>query len=138
MIDDSTNPRTAHPGKADPDNQIQADSTNRQLVVHYIKNSDHRVISVSGMMVQLTPTGKMSLTPYSERCPIPQIVPLIIDGNNRATDDMDNATTKQGIVRQIDITMLIDMETVENIIDTVGKFLENFKRIKSQMGEIKQ
>jgi len=101
------------------------------IPAHYIKSSNYRVLAVTGAMVGGSPQGKVVFTPYVDRSPIPTMVPLMVDATSgKLTEDFSKAKGRDGIVRDFEVSLLIDFETAEAILRALEKTLAQMREIR--------
>lgn len=90
-----------------------------RIPIHFIKDPSHQTYHADGASGSATPHGKFCFSLYSDRRPIPQMVPLIITGANDAKEAHGEAHSKDGIVRSIHASFICDLEVAE----VIGKWL---------------
>lgn len=65
-----------------------------------------------------TPQGKVTVTPYVDRAPIPTMVPQKVEPG-RLVDDHEHMVTRQGIIREFEVTMFMDIEVAEAVASAI-------------------
>ncbi len=94
---------------------------NGEVEFHYIKGQSHRVVHVDGAQGGISPTARnLVLSLFSERRAIPtlQIIP-VQEGTLQAVPIRTEG--KDGIVREIEMTAIMDWETVTALHEWMGK-----------------
>lgn len=118
---------------------IQVKKLPDSVMAHFVKSPNHRVLAVTGALVAISPQGKLGVTPYADRTPIPQSIPLNVDPKTGAlTDDYSQAIGRKGIIREFEVTLLMDPETVQALITTLSSTLEQLNALKNQASEQKK
>lgn len=106
------------------------------LEFHYQKTQQYSVLHVDGCIGGPTPRGILSLSFFSERSAIPRIGRRTIlaqdegqvtAGPEEVTDSLD------GIVRQIDTTVMMDLRTAQELHQFLGEqiaLMQNIDDVK--------
>ena len=89
----------------------------------YIKSNLFRVIAPDGASATSTPQGKIFLSLFSERFPIPRQVihEVLPDGNLGKEIDK---VSRDSLVREVEIGVVIDVELAERISRTLLRIVE--------------
>ena len=103
---------------------------------HYAKAPDFRTIHVDGGVGGLTPRGSIQLTVYAERRPIPTQTEFELrpDGT-LGTEVEESRIGKDGILREMQCSLVMDHVTARAIRDWLGARLGELERLE---GEEKQ
>src|SRR5262245_56341008 len=97
--------------------QIPQQSTPPQRIrFHYIKSNLFRVVHVDGALGSVTPRGLIHCAIYSERAAIPQSTEQDISPEGRLSDVVSREG-KEGIVREVDVDLIMTKETAVEIRD---------------------
>ena len=109
-----------------------SDGDKQNITFHYIKSKDFRVIHADGAWGGMTPRGYITIGFYSERNPIPQELTHEIDANGQLGPIL-RRKTKEGIVREVETEVIIDLEAAKSLI----QWLQNHVNILSEHVEQK-
>src|SRR4051812_19702136 len=97
-----------------PDNRAEAQQ--RRIRFYYIKGQYFRVAHVDGALGGLTPKGLIHRAIYSERPAIPQSTEHDLSPEGQIGETLAEEG-KQGIIREIDIDLMMSRETAIQIRD---------------------
>lgn len=118
---------------ANTDSDSQAIKWPKSLPAHYLKNSSHRVVPMSGALINVTPQGKFTITPYIDRTPIPQMVPLNVDPETGAlTDDFASSQGRKGFIREFEVTLLLDSDTLKSLMEAMSRSLNQLSAVQNE------
>lgn len=99
-----------------------------KIKIHYIKNAQFRSFYATGAFGGVAPTGLINLAFYVERPAIPlSIVHELNQEGSLAGELRDEREGKEGIVREVDCNIMIDLNTAKTIrgwLDQQVKILE--------------
>ena len=99
---------------------------------HYLKSTQFRVIHADGAIGGITPTGKIHVSFYSERSPIPRETVQKINPEDGSLGDIIHEETviREGIIREMDFDVLMDIQTAKNVCkwldDKIKQFDQDF------------
>jgi hypothetical protein len=96
---------------------------------HYIKSHQFRVVHVDGAIGGITPRGLLHIALYSERQPIPQIVEHDLSPEGRLSSEAATQEGRQGIVRDLDVDLIMTRETAIEIRDWLTNRLDELNKI---------
>jgi hypothetical protein len=111
-----------------------------KLQFNYIKGPDYREVACHGVLGGTTPQGKLWMTIFSERPPIPRIVeydlPAPPSPNEPVLFEEQKATpgfieSRQGIIRHVECTAYMDLETAKRVHEWLGR---NIQAAEAQIG----
>ena len=85
----------------------------QQVLFHYIKSNEFRVIHADGAVGGLTPRLWVQMALYSERIPIPQRQVFQVAEDGTVNDPPLEVETKGGIVREVEAEVLMDINTAK-------------------------
>jgi hypothetical protein len=91
------------------DTPIPGDAPQR-IKFHYIKGQHFRVVHVDGLIGGVTPRGLIHMAVYSERPAIPQVTEHALSETGML-GDIASQEGKEGIVREIDVDLMITRTT---------------------------
>jgi hypothetical protein len=83
---------------------------------HYIKSSLFRVIHSEGAIGGLTPSREIFLSLFNERAALPQLIEFEILPEGKLGKEI-NREGKDGIVREMEIGVLMDATAAKNLAD---------------------
>lgn len=92
--------------------------------LHFIKSQYFRSIHGAEMFCQMSGSGVVHLTAYTERPPIPRILEyeLLETGQfgNELTDESQN---KSGTICDVEVNLAFDLETAKELRDQIDRLL---------------
>jgi hypothetical protein len=97
------------------DTPISGDAPQR-IKFHYIKGQQFRVVHVDGLIGGVTPKGLIHIAVYSERPAIPQVTEHVLSEAG-VLGDIASQEGKEGIVREIDVDLMITRTTAVEFRD---------------------
>ena len=100
-----------------------------RIKFHYIKNPAFRVVHVDGGIGGPTPRGSIHLALYSERAAIPQIVEHSLSEAGTLGEELGHEG-KEGIVREIDIDLIMTIQTAAEIRDWLDKTIGKMRQVE--------
>jgi hypothetical protein len=101
------------------------------ITAHFVKSASFRPVFATGVMANISPTGMLSLTPYVDRNPIPQTLPIAIDANTgRGTDDFSKAEGRTGIIRDFEVTILMDINVARGMHKILGDMIDKHEKLR--------
>lgn len=102
-----------------------------QIDVHYIKNNDFKSIFVTGAYGGIAGSGLLNLNLFTERAPIPSSITYeLIEGGFLGEEI--SRTSRDGIIREVQIGLLMDENTARSLISFLTKALETNKNPNSE------
>lgn len=103
------------------------------LSFHYIKSTCFRVIHVDGALGGPLPSGRgVHLGLYSERAAIPQQVTHEIDSKGHVGREIpEQRLSRDGVVRELEVDAVMDVETAEAIRDWLSKNIALLKGLST-------
>lgn len=86
----------------------------RKIKFDYIKSNFFRVIRVDGIWGGITPNADIQIAFWNERPAIPKqvVYEIMPDG-----DVIENIEGREAIVREVEVSMILDIDTAEMLID---------------------
>lgn len=104
-----------------------------KLTFHYIKSPQYRVSHADGAHGGITPPGKIQMNFYSERTPIPQTTFHEINEDRSLGAELEKERIgKTGIIREIDTTIIIDINTAKNLVEWLNQKIQTIEAIYLQ------
>lgn len=101
------------------------------IPAHYLKSPNHRVVPVTGAFFGANAQGKLVLTPYVDRPAVPQVIPQKIDPVSGAlSDDLANAVKKEGIIRDFEVSLFMDLDVAEAIAKGLLQVIEQMRSMQ--------
>lgn len=99
----------------------------KRVRLHYIKASHFRVIHSDGVIGGPSPNGRgIHMSLWSERAPIPLQVSHEIDDQGHVGKEVERVQ-RDGIVREVEVDVVISLETAEAIVAWLKHHLETLK-----------
>jgi hypothetical protein len=93
------------------------DETPPTISFHYIKSNFFRVVHTDGALGNVTPSGNIFVSFYSERGPIPQIMTHeITESGQVGTEHQDERVGKKGIIREVEVGAMMSVETATSFV----------------------
>ncbi|MBF0496869.1 MAG: hypothetical protein HQK58_09910 [Deltaproteobacteria bacterium] len=113
-----------------PDQAPGVDTGEGRIKFDYIKGSYYRVVHVDGVMGGITPRGDMiHLALWNERWPIPQQMAYRLDQDGQIGSELtDERITRDAIVREVEIGMLLSRETAKRIRDWLDQQIQGIEK----------
>lgn len=94
---------------------------------HFIKDPDFRTVLVSGVFGGVLGNGVLNISLFTERLPIPQ--KMTLDLRPDGTIEEKAREGKLGLIREVQIGLLMDLSTTEAIHAFLGSAIEEQKRL---------
>jgi len=105
---------------------------------HYIKSNYFRVVHVDGAHGGVTPDGNIFFSAYSQRAPIPQITTHKVDAEGSVAEEIrEERITKDGIVREVEVGIMMDIATAESLHKWLGEKIEASKELRKKASKEK-
>jgi hypothetical protein len=101
----------------------------RKLNFHYIKGNHYRVVHMDGAHGGITPRGGIFAAIYSERLPIPQMTVHKVEGETVADEIREERKTKDGVVREIEVGLTMDLATAQTFHDWLGERIKKLQEL---------
>lgn len=99
----------------------------KKIDIHYLKTKNYRTFHVDGAFGGITPNGKIYTELYIQRYPTPKIVTHEIK-NNLVVGDEIKREGKEGIVREIEAGMIMDVEVAKVLRDWLTKKIDLYEK----------
>ena len=106
----------------------------KKLRFHYIKSNNFRVVHVDGAHGGITPHGYIFFAVYNDRAPIPQVTVHEIDEDGSVTteDIRDERISKDGIVREVEVGLVMDLATAESLQRWLEEKINKLKELQKK------
>lgn len=97
-----------------------------EVTFHYLKGPDFRTIHIDGAIGGITPSGFLHIAFFCERMAIPKTVKQKIKDDGTLGDEIDR-DVREGVVRQMEIDVVMGEEAVKNLKVWLDRKLEGFE-----------
>jgi len=108
-----------------------------KVTFNYIKASLFRTIHVDGVIGAITPNGHIHFAVFSERPAIPRVVENKLNEDGRIGEEI-HKETKEGIVREMEVDLLMNLQSAQNLHDWLGNRIQELKTLLLKIEQIKQ
>ena len=101
------------------------------LEFHYQKSSGYRTLHADGFWGGSTPRGLLAVSFFSERIPIPKTARRTIisqDGDQFVAGAEEVVVSLDGIVRQIESTVMMDLRTAQEFFVFLNEHVAQMER----------
>ena len=95
----------------------------------YLKSNQHREIFFEGIHGGMTPKGRIQMSLFCERQPIPRQIVHKFDGLKLGPEILSERLSRDVIIRSVDVTLIMDIETAEIMYDWLGQKIKEAKKI---------
>lgn len=104
----------------------------KEIKFNYIKSNFFRVVHVDGAWGGITAQGKIHMTFYNERVPIPQqtIQPITPEGT-LGNEDESRRITKQDFVRELEVDAVMDLEVAKVLVSWLNGKIRAAEKLAS-------
>ena len=96
----------------------------KEFTYRYVYPGDLRDLYVNGAWGGITPRREIHLHFYSERQPIPKKITHVIEKDGKIGEPTGPAESGGDVVRLIQTSMVMDLETAIRTRDLLGKFIK--------------
>jgi len=86
---------------------------------HYEKSNLFRVVHVDGAFGGPTPQGKILVSVYSERLPLPKLITQELKPDGSLGKEVDRIS-RGGIFREVEVALMMDRNVAESIRNWLG------------------
>lgn len=111
-----------------------ADATPSKIEFHYIKSNYFRVIYAEGAYGGINPRGNITFSFYNERNAIPQVSEVSVKADEKgilkSTSDEKVIATRNGVVRELEVEISMNLETAISFHDWLGQRIEMLKGMR--------
>jgi len=104
----------------------------KELDIHYIKSNCYRTFHVDGIFGGVTPGGKIHAATFVERQVLPETVRQKVGSDGKLGVEISRVT-KQGITREIEAGLVMDINMAKTFRDWFDSKIKEFeKAVESQ------
>lgn len=103
-----------------------------ELKQHFVKNNDFKTVQASGVYGGLTHSGLVNMVVITDRIPLPNSITLEIDDETGNVAREINRDAKDGIMREFQIGILMDLETTKETIKWLSSQVESLESLISK------
>jgi hypothetical protein len=104
----------------------------------YIKSDQHREIFVEGVHGGLTPKGRIQMSLFCERQPIPRQIVHKFDGVQLGPEIKSERLSRDAIIRSVDATLILDLETAEVLYKWLGSKIKEGKELIKKVDQARK
>jgi len=97
-----------------------------KVETHYIKNHDFKTVEGSGVFGGLTNNGQINMNFFTDRAPIPKKIVLEVDPQTGKIVNEIERDSKEGIIREVQFGVLLNVDTAKKIIDWLNQKIDEF------------
>ena len=95
------------------------------VTFHYLKGPDFRTIHIDGAIGGITPSNFLHIAFYCERAVIPRTITQKFNEDGTVGDEIER-TGKEGVVRQMEIDIIVNENTAKTVRVWLDLKLEEF------------
>jgi hypothetical protein len=101
--------------------------TPQTITIEYMKSNLFRSLQADGAFISGRPFG-LSITFFSDRQPIPKLVVHEVKPDGALGDELkDRRVTKDGIIRDTEVSIGLSIETAKSLISTLQSAIETIE-----------
>ena len=104
----------------------------------YIKSNQHREIFVEGIHGGLTPKGRIQMSLFCERQPIPRQIAHKFDGLELGPEILPERLSRDAIIRSVDATLIMDLNTAEVMYSWLGNQIKEGKKLIKEVDKARK
>jgi hypothetical protein len=105
--------------------------------IYYKKTRHHRTSYVDGVWIGITPQLEVQLAFFKDLQPMPDYVTHAVLPEGGLGAERARVTQK-GIVREVEVTLVMSGDTLENVINLTQQFLEKLKTHQASIEALAQ
>lgn len=113
---------------------VKPDQQPGSVTFHYIKSNFFRVIHIDGAISGLTPQMGIHLGLFNERPAIPQQAEYRLADGGLGEELKDKRVSKSGIVRELEVDMMLSETTAKALIQLLGEKLQLLAKLREERG----
>lgn len=95
---------------------------------HYLKSNAFRVLHVDGVYGGISPDGKINLSVYNQRRPIPKKITHELEGNILGDEITEKRESKQGVIRELEANLVMDATTAIALRDWLNEKIDQAEK----------
>ncbi|MEX1268852.1 MAG: hypothetical protein WEA56_07610 [Balneolaceae bacterium] len=99
----------------------------------YIKSNFHREIYADGVHGGVTPRGKVQISFYNERNPIPTHSEHKVVNNRIGGEIREKRQSRDAIIRIVETTVILDASTLQSLIGWMQEKIDFLKEEKKKI-----
>jgi hypothetical protein len=99
------------------------------ITFHYLKSPAFRSVHAAGAHGGPEPSGRgVVVSFFSERIPIPQQTTFQLnEDGSLGPEDLSRRVAKEGVIREVEATVHMDMETARDVHEWLGSLLSSLE-----------
>src|SRR5688572_24561526 len=101
-----------------------------KIGIHYLRSRHYRTINADGAQFGITPRGALQFTLFTDQAPLPEYVLHEITPEGKLGKQIDQIK-KEGIVREVAVNIIMDINTATAFISVFQETLEKAKQIQA-------
>ncbi len=102
-----------------------------RITIHNKVSNSFRETHADGAFINITPNSYLNLCFYAERFPIPKSSNFEITKDNQIQKLSDSDDSKDGVIREYEFGIYIDIETAKGLRDALGDVINHMEGIKN-------
>lgn len=99
-----------------------------EVETHFIKSPDFKTVQITGAWGGVLGNGIMNINLFTERIPIPQRIVLEVESDGKTIREKYKEG-KNGIVREVQMGILMDYTTAKSVYEFLGNALKDQEKI---------
>ncbi|MBI4827210.1 MAG: hypothetical protein HY804_00070 [Nitrospinae bacterium] len=103
----------------------KGESAAGRISFHYLKSNSFKTICVDGAHGGISPRGRLNMSVFSERLPIPKEE---IFENHEGSFSRIGLIGKEGVIREVEATLSMDYTTMVSIRDWLSEKISDFEK----------
>jgi len=119
--------------KESPNSLNQVNYDKGELQFHYIKSALFRTIHVDGAHGGATPQGKIQMSVFNERFPIPQITVAPLTESGPGEEIREKRISKDGVIREIEANLILDRQLALSIGEWLIRTAKEMDQVEQQV-----
>lgn len=112
----------------------QVNINGQTIDIYYKKARNHRTIQADGAWAGITPQLEVQVAFFKDLRPMPDFVTHLITPGEGLGAEVSRVEQK-GMVREVEVTMVMSADTLESVIKLMQQSLEHLKNIKAATPE---
>jgi hypothetical protein len=104
----------------------------------YIKSNQHREIFVEGIHGGITPKGRIQMSLFCERQPIPRQIVHKFDGLELGPEIQSERLSRDAIIRSVEATLILDLSTAEAMHKWLGLKIKEGKELINKVDQARK
>src|SRR6266404_4959205 len=91
------------------------------------KSRHHRSFHADGAWASTTPQGEIQISFFNDLRPVPDFTVHSVDSQGSLGEEVERETQPSDITRELNVTVVMNKETIKRVIDLLGKILVNME-----------